>query len=68
MRFTVSITADAWEAKLDIALGELQKCQNEKNIDSCSKCELFLECELRTKYVQAVYDSMSKGESGGFEF
>lgn len=64
----MSITADVWEQKLDEAIEKLQACQTEKNLKSCTECELFLECELRAAYVQAVYDSMSKGETGGFEF
>jgi len=31
-------------------------------------CEKLLECEVRDDYIKAVYDSMSKGAGGGFEF
>lgn len=46
----------------------LQKCQQSKNIDSCMKCEKIFECETRKTYVKAVYESMAKGQGGGFEF
>ncbi len=57
-----------FERRVDEAIIKLQACQAEKNLKSCSKCELYLECELRTMYVRTVYESMSKGEIGGFEF
>jgi hypothetical protein len=47
---------------------KLQSCQKEKGLKSCSMCEFYLKCELRTDYVKAVYNSMSKGDTGGFEF
>ncbi|MDR1285070.1 MAG: hypothetical protein LBJ88_02590 [Campylobacteraceae bacterium] len=43
-------------------------CQNEKNIDSCFVCENIYECEKRKRYVKSVYESMSQGQGGGFEF
>ncbi|MBA1437423.1 MAG: hypothetical protein FAF05_00300 [Epsilonproteobacteria bacterium] len=59
---------DRFELYLDEMLEKLQKCQADKQLESCSKCEQFLECELRGEYVNAVYNSMSKGDTGGFEF
>ena len=59
---------DEFELHLEKKLKELQNCQQEKNLATCSKCEVFLECELRKEYVDAVYNSMSKGDTGGFEF
>ncbi len=59
---------DEFELHLEKKLKELQNCQKEKNLSTCSKCEIFLECELRKEYVDAVYNSMSKGDTGGFEF
>jgi hypothetical protein len=47
---------------------ELEACQQEKQHDSCSKCDEYLECKLRKTYVQHVYGSMSQGQTGGFEF
>ncbi len=59
---------DRFEIYLDEMIEKLQTCQKEKGVKSCSDCELFLSCELRKEYVNAVYNSMSKGETGGFEF
>lgn len=59
---------DTWQKALEIKLVELQSCQSTKKIDSCLKCELTLDCALRKEYVKAVYESMSKGSMGGFEF
>lgn len=57
-----------FEEKLDAALAKVQQCQVEKTVKSCSLCEFYIGCDTRRAYVQAVYDSMSKGETGGFEF
>ncbi len=57
-----------YEVKLDATLKSMQQCQVEKGHKSCSLCEFYIGCETRRAYVQAVYDSMSKGETGGFEF
>jgi len=59
---------DKFELFLEEMIKKLQTCQNEKNYKSCSICEHFLSCELRSDYINAVYNSMSKGETGGFEF
>jgi hypothetical protein len=59
---------DRFELYLDEMIVKLQNCQKEKNHTSCSLCSLYLECELRDEYVKAVYNSMSKGDTGGFEF
>lgn len=59
---------DEFELHLDKMLKELRECQSEKEFETCSLCELFLECELRKQYVDAVYNSMNKGYTGGFEF
>ena len=59
---------DKFERYLDEMLERLQKCQNEKHHKSCSLCEEYFGCELRNEYVKAVYNSMSKGDTGGFEF
>ncbi|XPV70047.1 MAG: hypothetical protein ACNI25_05605 [Halarcobacter sp.] len=66
-------TLDKWEESLEEVLLELKKCQEEKfGVQSCKSqenfCENFFDCELRKKYVLAVYESMSKGAGGGFEF
>ncbi len=59
---------DEWNLKLEAALKELQECQKSKTLNSCTPCECFFECEVRKKYVIAVYESMNKGSGGGFEF
>ncbi len=59
---------DEWQIVLKQKKVELEKCQKEHNVSSCLKCEKLLNCELRDSYVKAVYDSMSKGKGGGFEF
>ncbi len=63
-----TVELSAFEQKLDAALATMQACQKEKGLKSCSLCEFYIGCETRRAYVQAVYDSMSKGETGGFEF
>ncbi len=62
------IVLDEWDLKLEAKLKELNNCQNSKNLVSCTPCENFFECELRKRYVVAVYESMNKGSGGGFEF
>ena len=59
---------DEYEIKLQNATKNLKICQKEKDIDSCLKCEKIIGCTIRNEYVHAVYDSMNKGQSGGFEF
>jgi len=59
---------DEWQIILAQKQVLLEKCQKEKNLNSCLKCEKLLECEIRDAYIKAVYDSMSKGKGGGFEF
>jgi hypothetical protein len=59
---------DIFTQRLDAMILELQKCQEIKNLESCSSCENYIGCEIRKKYVATVYDSMSKGQTGGFEF
>ncbi|AXX84842.1 hypothetical protein [Aliarcobacter skirrowii] len=59
---------DIWEQRLEDTLQELNSCQNKNGLNSCKPCNEFFDCELRKKYVLAVYESMNKGSSGGFEF
>ncbi len=47
---------------------KIKACQKSKNINSCLKCEKIIGCKARNNYVKAVYNSMNKGQSGGFEF
>lgn len=57
-----------YEARLDDAKEKLQECQKEHEVESCYVCEKCIGCEIRTKYIRSVYESMSKGETGGFDF
>ena len=59
---------DKYEEELQIQTIKLKECQKDKDVDSCLKCEKIIGCEIRNSYVKAVYDSMNKGQSGGFEF
>ena len=59
---------DEWDEKLEVKIEELKSCQISNNLESCNPCEKFFDCELRKKYVIAVYESMNKGSGGGFEF
>ncbi len=59
---------DKFELHLDEMVIKLQVCQKEKNLTTCSICEHYLDCKLRDDYIKSVYNSMSKGETGGFEF
>ena len=59
---------DEYELRLEQKLRELQECQQEQNLDSCMKCDNIFSCELRKSYVESVYESMRKGQDGGFEF
>lgn len=59
---------DRFELHLDEMIVKLQNCQKDRALKSCSVCEFFLKCELRTDYIKSVYNSMSKGDTGGFEF
>jgi len=62
------IELDKWELELQIKKRELQNCQKQQGVDSCLKCSQLLNCKLRDSFVHAVYSSMNKGTSGGFEF
>ncbi|MDA3048871.1 hypothetical protein OFN98_00630 [Campylobacter sp. JMF_15 NE4] len=59
---------DIFEQILDKNLAILQDCQAQNGLQSCSQCEKILDCQTRDKYVKAVFESMSKGSTGDFEF
>lgn len=59
---------DEWKIALIQKKAELESCQAEHQLKSCMGCDKLLDCAVRDAYVQAVYDSMSKGTGGGFEF
>ncbi|MGE4418814.1 MAG: hypothetical protein AB7D38_03145 [Sulfurimonas sp.] len=68
MKTTDKQEMDKFELYLDEMVEKVQNCQTKRSLPSCSGCELYLNCELRSNYVKAVYNSMSKGDTGGFEF
>ncbi|MDY0233917.1 MAG: hypothetical protein RBS11_07755 [Sulfurimonas sp.] len=68
MQTTDNTQADKFEIYLDEMILKVQACQKERDLESCSLCDKYLACELRSEYISAVYNSMSKGETGGFEF
>jgi len=61
-------TLDEWQIALRQKKAALEKCQKEQRLVSCLSCKKLLACEMRDSYVKAVYESMSKGKGGGFEF
>jgi len=61
-------TLDEWQILLTQKKTELETCQTQYQVKSCMQCNELLTCVLRDSYVKAVYDSMSKGQGGGFEF
>ncbi len=63
-----SEVTDSYEQDLQEKKAILQTCQQNKNVVTCSDCEKIFECDIRKTYVKAVYESMAKGQGGGFEF
>ena len=63
-----SNSPDKWEVILEDQIVILQNCQKEKSLRSCTTCEFIVNCEVRKSYIKSVYESMSKGTGGGFEF
>jgi hypothetical protein len=61
-------SSSIWQQKLDNAKATLQECQKKEQLQSCLECSKLLGCEVRESYVKAVYESMNKGQGGGFEF
>jgi len=59
---------DVFEAKLDEAALAMRECQQRHELESCYSCPECVGCEVRSKYVRSVFESMSKGETGGFDF
>lgn len=60
---------DKFEQDLHSKKELLQNCQIEKSLNSCYHCQELFSCVLRKNYVDAVYNSMSKGKTeGGFDF
>ena len=61
-------TLDRYEKALIEKTEILKNCQKMKKVDSCLKCKEIIGCKIRNEYVNAVYESMNKGQGGGFEF
>ncbi|MBN2871166.1 MAG: hypothetical protein JXK04_09470 [Campylobacterales bacterium] len=61
-------SSDIFEKRLQEATETLRGCQQEHGLESCYPCPECVGCEIRAKYVRTVYESMSKGETGGFDF
>ncbi len=59
---------DEWQIALSQKKVALENCQMDHQVQSCMKCDKLLDCDVRDTYIKAVYDSMSKGAGGGFEF
>ena len=64
----IEISQDEWDLKMSDKSSLLKQCQTSKNYTSCISCSSLLKCNIRDAYVKSVYDSMSKGSTGGFEF
>lgn len=59
---------DEYDIKLDETIKELSQCHKRLGVRSCMDCKEVFTCSIRASYVDAVYASMSKGASGGFDF
>ncbi|EAJ3705349.1 TPA: hypothetical protein R8H99_000513 [Campylobacter coli] len=60
---------DEFEQDLDKKKEILSSCQSSKGLKSCYNCDEIFNCSTRKYYVDAVYNSMSKGKTeGGFDF
>ena len=53
---------------LEKSVKELKNCQESNKLKSCLSCSKLLICDIRLLYVNLIYKSMNKKESGGFEF
>ena len=60
--------SDEYLLALEEATTRLKECQTDKDTNSCFKCLVGLDCSLRIDYVNKVYESMSKGKEGQFNF
>ncbi len=59
---------DEWKMILIEKKSALEVHMKEQGIKSEMDCKDFPHCPIQEAYVKAVYDSMSKGKGGGFEF
>lgn len=68
MQVANNIQKDEFELNLSQKIQSIVSCQKEHMINSCMKCEKILNCQTRSEYVDAAYNSMAKGNTGGFDF
>jgi len=59
---------DEWEIKLQQQKKLLEAHMKELGITTEMDCPDFPNCKVQEAYIKAVYESMSKGAGGGFEF
>ncbi|RDU61563.1 hypothetical protein [Helicobacter sp. MIT 14-3879] len=59
---------DAYMQNLQINKDKLNECQKSRGFQSCLHCEQIIACQIRIAYVNAVYESMNKGQVGDFDF
>ncbi|CAA6826558.1 MAG: Unknown protein [uncultured Sulfurovum sp.] len=59
---------DEWQLVLEEKKHALEVHMKQQGIKSEMDCKDFPNCPVQEAYVKAVYDSMSKGKGGGFEF
>ena len=64
----VYMKTDKYDLRLIEATTRLKECQTDKDTNSCFKCIVGLDCSLRIDYINKVYESMSKGKEGQFNF
>lgn len=57
-----------FDIQLENNIKLLLNCQQELGLSSCMGCDKVFECNIRRAYVDSAYNSMSKGQSGGFDF
>ena len=66
------LIVNGMDNKYELALVEattrLKACQVNKDTNSCFKWLVGLDCSLRLDYVKRVYESLSKGKDGEFNF
>lgn len=57
-----------YEDKLDKHKKAITKCQQEKNLNSCYSCDKTFSCKTKRDYIRSVYENMSEGRIGDFDF
>ncbi|MDU7692783.1 MAG: hypothetical protein E7K04_00835 [Helicobacter sp.] len=57
-----------FEQNLNNNLELLKACQINLGLNSCMDCSKIFDCQTRKDYVKSVYNSMSKGGGGEFDF